>query len=141
VTKWRGLIFLLLVTAAAGCGSSLPATVTGTVTLDGEPLPAGETVTGTVVFYPASQGAAAYGTVGPGGRYAIRTGSTTGLQPGEYLVTVRVVEIAPAPPGGHLHAPPQRLLTPPRYNDRDRSDLRVDVQPGRNMIDLPLVSG
>ena len=123
-----------------GCEKTLPATVTGTVTLDGQPLPERDTVVGNVMFYPSGGGAAAFGDVTSGGAYKVTTGSTSGLQPGEYVVTVTVSEMEPEPPGGYQNAPGQKRLTPARYNDRDRTPLRFEVSEGPNEIDLPLES-
>jgi hypothetical protein len=131
---------VILVAMLPGCGSSLPASVDGTVTLDGRPLPEGPLIDGTVMFYPTSGGAAAYGSVTSGGKYVMNTGSTKGIEPGGYVVTVRVVEIDPPPPGGYNNAPGQRLITPPRYEDRDQTDLKAEVKAGKNTIDLKLVS-
>lgn len=133
------LLLLGLLFSTIGCGDSLPATVTGTITLDGSPLPSREGVTGNVVFYPTGGGAAAVGQVS-GGKYSVTTGETRGLQPGDYKVTVRVVEIEPEPPGGYASAPPQKLLTPKVYSDKEKSDLTVTVEPGSNRLDLDLVS-
>ena len=59
------ILATLLVVAALGlnlgCQPSLPATVSGQVTIDGEPLPEGANTTGEVMFYPAGGGAPAYG--------------------------------------------------------------------------------
>lgn len=127
--------------AISGCEKTLPATVTGTVTLDGQPLPDRETVVGNVMFYPSGGGAAAFGDVTAGGAYKVTTGSTSGLQPGEYVVTVTVSEMEPEPPGGYQNAPGQKRLTPANYNDRNRTPLRFEVNEGPNVIDLPLESG
>ena len=138
----RLMLLAVVVTSlsCAGCGDSLPATVTGTVTIDGKPLPENENVTGNVVFYPTAGGAAAFGDVSSGGKYKITTGSTKGLAPGEYKVTVRVIEIEPEPPGGYKAAPPQKLLSPPKYNDNEKTDLLVKVEPGSQTLDLDLTT-
>jgi len=128
----------VLALAVTGCGNSLPATVSGTITLGGQPLPESDLISGTVMFHPTAGGAAAIGSVSTGGRYDIKTGSTRGLAPGDYRVTVRVVEIEPPPPGGYQNAPGQRLLTPRRYEDREKSGLQYAVTPGKNQIDLTL---
>ena len=134
------LSVLVVLLCCLGCGESLPATVSGTVTIDGQPLPEGETVTGNVVFYPTAGGAAAFGDVSSGGKYKITTGSTKGLAPGDYKVTVRVIEMEPEPPGGYKVAPPQKLLSPPKYNDNEKTDLQVTVEAGSQTIDLDLAS-
>ena len=125
---------------SSGCGGALPATVSGTITIAGNPLPEGEHIAGEVMFYPVAGGAAAYGNVSSGGAYEITTGGTKGLEPGEYVVTVRVVQMPPPPPGGYQNAPPQKLVSPPRYQNRDSSDLKFKVTPGKNTIDLNLES-
>lgn len=134
------VIALLCLTLLVGCSDSLPATVTGKVTIDGQGLPESDNVTGNVVFYPTGGGAAAFGDVSSGGKYKITTGSTKGLEPGEYKVTVRIIEIEPAPPGGHDAAPPQKLLSPAKYNDNEKTDLKVVVEPGSQSIDLDLTT-
>jgi len=135
------MIAIVLITyLLVGCGNTLPSTVTGTVTLDGDPLPDGSQTTGSVVFHPVEGGAAAYGTITSGGKYSMHTGDADGLQPGAYLVTVRVVEIEPPPPGGYNSPPAAKLLTPPRYQDRERTDLNANVLQGKNEIDLKLSS-
>ncbi len=134
------VLIAFLLCPLAGCGQSLPATVSGTVTLDGQDLPEGPRVAGSVIYYPIGGGAAAYGTVTSGGKYNMQTGKTNGLQLGEYLVTVRVVDIAPPPPGGYNNPPASRTVIPLRYKDRQRSDLQVQVGQGGNEIDLQLTS-
>ena len=138
--RYAALIVFTFTLAATGCEQTLPATVTGTITIDGKSLPEGENITGTVMFYPTAGGAAAFGDVTSGGAYRVTTGSTTGLEPGEYKVTVSVVEMDPPPPGGYQNAPGQKLITPARYDDRDRTDITVEVTAGKNLIDLPLES-
>ena len=139
----RILLYLLIaaIATATGCQKSLPATVSGTITLDGQPLPEGEYIKGNVMFYPTGGGAAAFGDVTSGGTYKVTTGSTNGLEPGEYIVTATVSEIDPPPPGGYQNAPGQKLITPPRYNDRDQTHLKVQVAEGKNTLDLALTSG
>ncbi len=134
------LIIVLLPVLLVGCGKTLPATVTGIVTLDGQSLPEGPRVTGSVIFYPVSSGAASYGTVTSDGKYSMKTGGTQGLKPGEYRVTVRVVDIDPPPTGGYNNAPASKMLTPSRYQDRELTDLKVTVIQEKNEIDLKLSS-
>lgn len=134
-------VFLLAcLTLTIGCAETLPATVSGKITIDGNDIPSTDGVTGNVVFYPISGGAAAFGSIAPGGKYNVSTGTTKGLEPGEYKVTVRVVEIPPEPEGGFQSAPPQKLLSPPRYSDNDKTDLKVLVEPGSNNHNFDLAS-
>jgi hypothetical protein len=118
----------LLLLPLAGCGAHESA-VSGKVTIEGTPL-----TSGTVVFYPAGGGAAAYGSIQSDGAYTIDTGDSGGLAAGEYVVTV--VATTPPQPGFSFG----KLLTPTRYNNKQTSDLKFTVTPGRNTIDLPLKS-
>jgi hypothetical protein len=135
---WCGLV-LLLAAGAAGCGKGLPASVSGTVTLDGRPL-----TTGLVTFLPAASGPVAYGAIGPQGRYSIQTGSKGGLEPGDYSVTVAAnapPPAAPPPAGGPKYAEPMLLLvTPRRYADKQTTPLKATVSPGSQTIDFALES-
>lgn len=120
---------------AAGCGSSA-STVTGVVTLDGQPL-----TTGTVTFTPlAGGGPPAYGTIGPGGRYSLSVGSEVGLPPGEYGAGVVATEEVKNWDISKGAEPPPKLVTPAKYRDGKTSGLTFTVQPGANSIDLRLTS-
>ena len=123
-----------------GCQKSLPATVSGVVTIDGQPLPEGDNYSGEVMFHPTGGGAPAYGQFLDGGKYLVQTGTTKGLTPGDYKITVRLVEIEPEPPGGYQNAPGQKLISPPMYNDIERTDLTATVSDGKNTVDLNLVT-
>jgi hypothetical protein len=115
--------------AAAGCGSEL-ADVSGTVTLDGQPLPRG-----TVVFQ-GDKLASGYGEIRSDGTFEIRTGDQQGLKPGKYRVTVTAYQTGPA-----AHAEGEvipELLTPKRYNNPDTSDLTAEVKPGGGHFDFKL---
>lgn len=126
-------LMLVVLTLAGGCSKNPAATVSGTITVDGQPIPRESNVSGTVMFYPKGRGAAGYGVVRDGS-YEIQTGGAVGLQPGEYDVTVRVVRIDPPPPDGN--PPGQTLLHKPHFEDRRRSGLRFSVQPGANVFDI-----
>jgi len=137
----RGLLLfalLLSALAAAGCGRSLPAGVSGLVTLDGKPLS-----TGLVTFFP-SAGPVAYGSIDSNGRYVLRTGSTGGLEPGDYVVTVAANAAPvspPAPVGNRQYAEPiLPLITPLLYAKRERTPLRATVTAGSQTIDFELSS-
>lgn len=134
------ILMCLVIPLLAGCQNKLPATIEGTVTIDGQALPNEKTTTGEVMFYPTGGGAAAYAPLLPGGKYSVSTGGSEGLEPGEYKVTVRVVEVEPEPPGGYQNAPGQRVISPARYQDREKSDLVKQIEPGKNVIDIDLTS-
>lgn len=130
---------LPLLVATVGCGGGLPSHVSGTVTLDGRPL-----TTGLVTFLPAATGAVAYGPITADGRYAIKTGSKQGLEPGDYVVTVAAnapPPAAPPPSGGPTYAEPiLPLITPRRYADRQSTPLRATVTTGNQTLDFQLSS-
>lgn len=116
-----------------GCGKPV-SYVTGQVTMENKPLPGGG-----IAFHPVDRGPAAYGTLDSDGCYSLSVGDAGGLPPGEYIVTV--VGMGPLPQlladGTQM---PGKILTPTRYGDRDRSDLKASVKPGKNEIDFPLSS-
>jgi len=134
------LLFTLLAIALActGCENTLPATVSGTVTIDGEEVTGN--VAGDVMFHPDGGGAMAMAPLQSDGTFAITTGSTKGLEPGLYNVTVTVVETEPEPPGGYQNAPAQKPLSASKYSDRDKSELTADVKPGENEFNFDVTS-
>lgn len=132
-----------------GCGSSNDrpelGQVTGTVTLDGEPL------AGIAVVFSPDNGRPARGKTDELGRYKLTyIGQTAGAKIGHHRV-----EIAPQEEGEdeeELQAAnageetssakpqpkPRKIKVPARYNVQ--SELEADVQPGQNVFDFPLVS-
>ncbi len=123
-----------------GCSKSLPATVSGTITIDDQPLTDRQNIGGEVMLFPSGGGAAAYAALAADGQYTVQTGAAKGLEPGSYKVTVRVVEIEPEPPGGYQHAPKQTLVSSPSYQDREKSGLTADIKRGKNTINFDLTS-
>lgn len=132
---WLGLLML------SGCnhGPSLPprAAVTGTVRLDGQPLPRGE-----VMFIPDTQrgttGPSAAGTITSDGHYELTTDHAG--QGGDGAMVgfhrVRVQSRSSSEPGA-----PSRPLIPMRYANADTSGLEYEVKAGTdNRIDIDLVS-
>ena len=131
---------LLLVTCGLiiGCGSK-PATVSGTITLDGHPVEGSRELYGTVSFYPTGGGAPAIGIIGSGGSYSVETGSQAGLAPGSYRVAVAVKKIhPPATPEGLTR--PERI-SPVKYSKPEQSGFTAEVEPGSNTFDFALDSG
>lgn len=121
---------LFVLSVASGCGSKpYASTVSGIATLDDKPL-----TSGTVTFHPPGDGAVAYGPIDASGNYKVSTGSTAGMSPGEYLVTV--VSTGPAP----AEEVPGPLLTPPKYGTKQTTDLKVTIKAGSNDIPLKLVT-
>lgn len=116
----------------SGCGSEY-ATVTGRITLDGEPLP-----NATVSFMPEDEGGRpSFGRTGTDGRYSLQeTHRVSGALPGEYTVRITTYvegnpeEIPPIP------TVPERV--PTKYNTE--TGLIEEVKPGENVLDFPLDS-
>jgi hypothetical protein len=129
-------LFVLSLTLV-GCGERL-ATVTGQVTLDGQPLRGGQELAGTVQFVPDSGGATATAYLDGDGRYSLSTGSRQGTQPGRYLVAVSATKIIPAATEGG--AASGRPATPRRYANPKESGFVVDVESGDNTFDFALQS-
>lgn len=120
----------------AGC-SRHPSRLSGRICLDGKPL-----ATGVIMLTPVGKGPSAYAAIGADGRYSIHTGAATGLEPGEYVVTVAAN--AAAGSGGVAEAPGNKgllpLITPPHYGDARKSPLRANVEPGSQELDFELRS-
>ena len=142
----RYLVLVLALPMASGCGGpahTYDATVTGTVTIEGELAKSG-----TVTFQPvAKEGKIAVGRIYPDGSFSMRTGqgdlreSDGGtVVPGDYIVTVSIN----APPradvvvgeGGPPVAGPS--LIDPKYGQRETSDLRCTVKAGENVLTFEL---
>jgi len=119
----------ILCAAASGCGTS-EATVSGEVTLDGAPLRSG-----VVTFHPKA-GPAAYGRIQTDGSYTLSTGDKTGLQPGNYRVTVVATKAVKVEDMSGEEGPPP--LTPSRYHRLETTPLEFTVEPRGNWIPLEL---
>lgn len=122
---------------AVGCSKSPhDSTVSGTVSLDGVPIGPG-----VIQFVPLDRGHnPATGTIQVGGDYQLKTSNDLGLPPGEYDVTVAVYN-HPEVKAGERAAPGSApLRTPEKYLSLGTTDLRFTVEPGKNEIDVSLVT-
>jgi hypothetical protein len=131
------LVSVLLVACFAGCGGA-PATVEGTVTLDGQPL-AGADVT----FQPTFEGGLpAYGLTDGSGHYVLNMSmNESGAMAGEHEVRISMAPTAGMDEmdGGGDEAAGERPATlPEKYNLE--SELKETVKPGPNTIDFALES-
>jgi len=120
---------------AVGCGRHA-GKVSGRVTLDGQPL-----ANGVVSYTPTKAGSSAYGTIGPDGRYRLQTGAETGIDPGEYKVTIAsnaTPEQAAAMGFKIGREGIMPLLTPPRYGDVATTPLSAAVKSGSQEIDFAI---
>ncbi len=132
----RRLLASAALLSAAGCGGAYDSSVSGEVSLDGNPVQ-----TGAVAFMPESGGPTAYAQIDSAGRYDVYTGKEVGLTAGSYGVTV-VSRERPAMEYSKLGGPPPpgRMLTPPWYAVAQFSPLKFQVKPGKNEINLELNS-
>jgi hypothetical protein len=147
------LLFVTIFTALAlitGCGNGAIATlkVTGTVTIDGEPL-----ANANINFTPKTegQGNPGYAITDEKGFYKLQTllgAAEAGTTPGDYDVYITCVERgeawsaspgdpSSAPPGGMR---PSRSLIPERYGNTATSGLSAKVEKGNLVHDFPLTS-
>ena len=127
------LCLLIILAPVVGCGGN-PATVTGVVSLDGQPLN-----TGTVGFSPVSGGMKAVGIIQSDGRYELTTNREAGVQVGEFKVVVIALE--PGEVAAHGGPPrPGKNITPKRYGSASTSGLKFNVEKGGNVIDIELSS-
>ena len=135
-TRWIRLACasVVLLPCLTGCFRRGPelAPVTGTVTLDGEPL------AGSQVEFKPMRGNPSYGTTDQLGRYELRyTKDKAGGVVGSHVVRITTQTTAVDPETGNEIQVPQRV--PERYNER--SQLIREVKAGvENRFDFPLES-
>lgn len=131
-----GLALLLI----GGCGHADTQVVTGSITLDGQPLAHGQ-----IEFTPtgATRGPIAGATI-ENGRYqvpAVAQGLKTG---GVYRVMISSMVGSgrfirhPEAPGGKMEA--LKNVVPPRYNDQSELTITISAQPDENVHDFSLTS-
>ena len=124
----------LLAMLATGCGSSDKlGTVTGTVTLDGKPLPQAS------VTFSRGQGRMSVGTTDEQGRYKLLyTVNQQGAEPGTHTVSITTQIYAVSGEADLAAVEGRQELLSPRYNEK--TELTAEVKPGRNTIDFDLTS-
>jgi hypothetical protein len=131
----RVLGFLCLASAIGCSGSDFESSVSGTVTLDGQPIGPGF-----LVFAPVGgETNPANGAIQADGTYELKTANTAGLRPGKYKVSVTVLDQPDVPPGERSYVV-ARSRIPEKYSDLNTSALEFDVESGSNTIDIPLSS-
>jgi hypothetical protein len=139
---WRWVAPLSVVPTCiflTGCGNGL-ATVSGQVTLDGQPIHGGNgDVRVTVQFQPAGgSGSSPIGLADENGNYTLGTGSQTGISPGEYVVTCTVAELTRSKDSNVTTG--VRRVSDPKYANAKTSGLKFTVQPGKNEFNIPMES-
>lgn len=149
--RWRGMlaggvwIIGCLAFMVTGCGSDRPplGEVSGTVTLDGQPVSRG------IVHFVPQSGPAASGVIRDGDYSLWTFESSDGAVLGRH-----VVYFAPNPDESYLDGytqedyaagrlppdPPREELIPSRYFSPSSSGLVADVSPGFNQLDFQLTS-
>jgi len=109
--------------------------VSGTVTLDGNKIGPG-----TIVFASVKTGGTpATGSIESDGSYTLNTSRTAGLAAGEYRVVVSIHEMPQNVKRGD-RPPLGKSLIPEKYEDDQTSGLKYQVAPGRNTINIELLS-
>ncbi|MEW4562717.1 carboxypeptidase-like regulatory domain-containing protein [Bremerella sp. JC770] len=123
---------LLAMTLLLGCGPSTTEATTGTVTLDGEPLPDAE-----IIFTPEEGGRPAVAETDSGGNFElIYTVGEKGAPPGKYVVRVQTSNTTYDAEGQEIIIEEK---VPPKYNRH--STLVCEVkESGENHFELELKS-
>jgi hypothetical protein len=146
----RGHGWLLLLAACAGCSSSTQGTISGKVTYQGKPVPAG-----TVVFVPQVQGGSFVARIRDGqyklencpvgpAKIAVSTPANTDpmkrMMGGKMKRPPEIQEKlkggAPAVGAASNDAP--TISIPPRYQDPEKSGLTCEVKGGSQVYDIDL---
>lgn len=129
IRPWAAILlpFCLLLVS---CGGSEPAgTVSGKVTLNDEPVTAGQ-----VGFISTETGEGATAEIQPDGSFQLGTP----LPPGTYTVTV-VPPPPPPPTEATMNDPPPVSSLPQKYRSSETSDLKFEIAEGSNSFDVKLV--
>lgn len=123
--RFHQAVLALLFVCMVGCGDSGPpsGTISGKVTLGGEPI-----TSGNVSFYSEQLGSGAQASISQDGTYTL----ANALQTGEYQVAVRGVDGNPGEPE------PEPTKVPKKYWMEATSGLTVTLNPGANTFDIPL---
>src|SRR5262249_49649602 len=132
---WAGL----LLAGAAGCGGpSDRVAVTGTGTLDGEPLPG---AVGTLPPDGATAGQGGGGRTGPDGTYTLTSAGGAGVPPGAYKVVISRPlrpDGSPPDPGRPPIESDARETLPAVYSSLDATTLTATVSTDAAVHDFSL---
>lgn len=131
-SAWRAVVVTLAVTVLTGCGRSTGATVSGRVTIDGQPAPPGIRID----YQPeVAGGSSSTGYTDADGRYVMRFNvNMLGVMPGESVVRLSIpMNFAGA--GAPQVSEPLRGIRLPDSVGRETT-LRKIVKPGHNEIDI-----
>jgi hypothetical protein len=135
--QWRVVLGALLLSLATGCGGSdRPALVevTGTVTLDGQPLEGAQVVLKPIKVDDPKFQRPARSTTDAQGKFSPQVyGDAKGLPPGKYGVGVSKREVVGKLPENFNTENPAltpanfRLLVPKPYESPDTSNLEIEI--------------
>ncbi|MEM7314373.1 MAG: carboxypeptidase-like regulatory domain-containing protein [Planctomycetota bacterium] len=136
------------VSVLSGCGSSKTGSVTGKVTLDGQPVSEAS-----IAFRPKDGGRMSTGETNAQGEYTLTCYERgDGAIPGDHVVTVTKFEESKVkvPEGADELAvefaaskkrqPKTKWLVPEKYSEKETSGLTFTVERGRNTADFDLKS-
>lgn len=128
-----GMICLTLV----GCGGAPGdqpdlGTVTGTVTMNGKPLP------GVMVVFSPESGRSSMGLTNDAGEYELEyVGDTKGAKVGQHKISITTAQTDSSEESGEEESgAPTKETIPPTYNTR--TTLSEEVKPGENIINFTL---
>lgn len=127
------LLLVFAFAAIVGCSNSELVPLTGKVTLDGAPLPIA-----IITFMNVSNGPSGYGSMEGNGEYFAKTGSQSGLMPGDYRISV--VAYQPEKVVDRTHAKPMKVIAPERYANPETSGFRYTLKPSGGNFDMELTS-
>ena len=123
----------LVILLISGC-AEMPATVSGTVNIDGQPLPKGK-----LRFIPTAGGAHAIATIQPDGTFAVKTATRQGVEPGTYQVRISAFSQVPGPTMSEAQIDKLRLV-PLKYWSETTSGLEFGIVKGANEFNIELTS-
>lgn len=130
---WAVVLVGVGLSLAAGCGPKEPpfAKVTGTVTLDGGPLPPGGVES--YVVFENPDGRAEMVAIGPDGKYSAK------VPLGANKVRVDHSEGMIYPKEGRVGLPmPGKVLIPTKFTNARTSGLEFQAKPGDHVYDIDL---
>ena len=119
--RYLVLAFICFAISPLGCSSRQESSVTGIVTVDGEPAKAGY-----IGFYPADEKLRASTGVIKDGQFSVA------VPPGSQSVQIRVSKVVGIRKGAEVFAE----ALPAKYNEH--TELRIDVKPGANVQNFDL---
>ena len=130
---------------ALGCGGGERreglAPVTGRITYNGQPVPAGQ-----IYLYPVDGNRQSSGSIEADGKYVLTSyKSGDGALIGKHRVVIDATQpVGPLPDPDDIEAmkagpprPPKRIL-PSQYYDQARTPLEAEVKDENNVIDFPI---